>query len=269
MAGMPDQTASRLGPAEASRLGVRAVPWRFPQWTRQGTLPCVLAAVLLALISVGHNVDTTPSAEDEVFLRRMMTDSGQGELIEEPAGDFDEEIDRILRIQDAVLQTAPVNDGLPLGASREPRDLYEAGQGLCYDRSRSIEKALTLTGLETRHVAVYGLAEGRTAMGALLTRDTPSHALTEVRTRRGWMLVDSNDRWIGLLADGRPVSADDLHDLPPGGAVWSPLASGEIAPIFRDGFVHVYGLYSRHGHFYPPMDGIPDVNLVELAQNLL
>lgn len=263
---MPDRTAP--GPALGATPRPWSRPWSWVRWNSGGFLPVVAAAVLLAAISADHNVAKNPSAEDALFIGRMLADSGHGALPDKPAASFDEEVEQILEVQDAVLRAAPVNDGIPLGAQREPRDLYEAHQGLCYDRSRSIEKALGLLGMETRHVAVYSLAEGRTPMRALLTNGTPSHALTEVWTRRGWMLVDSNDRWIGLRPDGHPVSADALRQMPRSGLSWSDKAKAALAPVFRDDFIHIYGLYSRHGQFYPPMDGIPDVNLAELAQNL-
>ena len=52
---------------------------------------------------------------------------------------------------------------------------------------------------------MYSTVEAGSALGALATPDTLSHALTEVKTRRGWMIVDSRTRWAGLTADGRPM----------------------------------------------------------------
>ena len=272
---MPDDTALSPGcDIAANDPPTRARRFALKHWigggmtAGRGVLPLCLSVVVLAGLSISHNVEKVPSAEDALFIRRMLSDSGHGAILAGPATSFDEEIDRVLEVQDAVLRAAPVNDGIPLGQLREPRELYEAHSGLCYDRSRSIEKALALLGMETRHVAVYSLADALTPLDALFSSGTPSHALTEVLTRRGWMLVDSNDRWIGLQANGQPVSADDLEAL--GDAVvWSPRMAGDMAPIFHEDFIHVYGLYSRHGLFYPPMDGVPDVNLAELVQNRL
>jgi len=39
--------------------------------------------------------------------------------------------------------------------------------------------------------------------------------------------------------------------------------------IYQESFSFIYGLYSRHGKFYPPYTFIPDVNYVELIQNIL
>jgi arylamine N-acetyltransferase len=77
--------------------------------------------------------------------------------------------------------------------SGELGDLYEAKRGLCYDRSRAIEKVLSHLGFEVRHAAVYSTKKtGRLA--AFLTPKTQSHAVTEVKTEHGWLVIDSNRR---------------------------------------------------------------------------
>lgn len=39
-------------------------------------------------------------------------------------------------------------------------------------------------------------------------------------------------------------------------------------PIYAEGFTFMYGLYSRHGMFYPPYDKVPDINIPEFSQNI-
>lgn len=165
-------------------------------------------AVAAALgIGVSHNVDTVPTAADAAAMQAIM--GHEADLITEGRPhDFQAEIELILTVQDAVLDAAPVDEGLPFGSTREPADLVAAGHGLCYDRSRAIEKLLRLAGMETRHVAVYSTAEAGSALAALTTPQVPSHAVSEVRTQRGWLLVDSNGRWISLTADGDPLAID-------------------------------------------------------------
>ena len=41
----------------------------------------------------------------------------------------------------------------------------------------------------------------------------------------------------------------------------------EQLTIYTNFFVAVYGLYSRHGRFYPPYNLIPDINYGEFIQN--
>ena len=119
---------------------------------------------------------------------------------------YEDEIDFVVRVQRAVLDVAPRNEGLPFGAEREPRDLFEARRGLCFDRSRVIEKILRFASFEVRHIALYSTRETGSAMKSLLAPGVSSHAVTEVLTKKGWLVVDSNDPWLSLDATTSPVS---------------------------------------------------------------
>ena len=176
---------------------------------------------------------------------------------------FEQEIRIITAVQDAVLARAPENKGLPMGSPREPKALYNARFGLCYDRSRAIEKALMLFGFEVRHISAYSTDETGSAVVSLLTPQVDSHAVTEVKTARGWLLVDSNARWISLDAGSRPWGAAELKraadsQLPM--PEWSGNNRAAMNELFSKSFVYLPGLYSRHGQFYPPFTPIPDVN---------
>jgi len=184
-----------------------------------------------------------------------------------PQRSYQDEIDFIEGVQRAVLNVAPRNEGLPTGGPREPRDLFEARKGLCFDRSRVIEKILRYAALETRHISLFSTRETGSAMRSLVTPGVASHAVTEVRTKRGWLVVDSNDPWVSLDVTTHPIpmsgiksSADRREPL-----AWSKPLPNEI---YEQPFTFVYGLYSRHGEFYPPYDFIPDVNYAEFAQNV-
>jgi hypothetical protein len=164
---------------------------------------------------------------------------------------FAEEIDLIRLVQNRILTAVPINQGIPQFESREPVNLFRLGYGLCYDRSRSIEKALAFEGFETRHVYVL-YKGGKSLLRAALTYRQPSHAVTEVRTSRGWMLVDSNSRWIALTKKGEPVPAD---------RVWQRVADFYSVPEGLDQPAWMFqGLYSRKGFFYKPYFPFPEAN---------
>jgi hypothetical protein len=179
-----------------------------------------------------------------------------------------DEVRFIRLVQRTALDIAPGNTGIPFGQPREPRNLYEAGSGMCYDRSRTVEKVLRHHGFRTRHLAIYSTVQTGSAARSLLTPGTDSHAVTEVLTRRGWLVVDSNLPWVSVQEDGNPVSMARIHAAAlPGGAPIAWQAAPPLA-IYRDTFTFVYGLYSRHGQFYAPYNFVPDVNYGELVQNL-
>jgi len=113
---------------------------------------------------------------------------------------------------------------------------------------------------------MYSTVDTGSALRSLTTKDTISHALTEVETRRGWMIVDSKTRWAGLTSDGKPLDLASVRQDPH--RKWNSAVKDPLPEIYGAPFTWIYGLYSRHGRFYPPYDPVPDVNWSEFAQNL-
>ncbi|MGQ9369135.1 transglutaminase domain-containing protein [Azospirillum sp. ST 5-10] len=227
------------------------------------TLSILLAAGVAIL--AWNDVPSTIPAADRGAAAALMTAALPGWSGFAAPDGFAAEIALVTAVQDAVLGAAPIDRGLPLGGSRDLADVVAAGYGLCYDRSRAIETVLRLHGMATRHVAVYSMAEAGSAWRALMTSGTASHAVTEVLTERGWLVVDSNARWIALTADGRPLDMPALRRTT--GTAWAKPGMAPINPIFTGPFTWVYGLYSRHGRFYPPYTPVPDVDWAEFSHN--
>lgn len=220
----------------------------------------------LALVAAAlyyHRVDNSLTEEDREAIGRILRE-GKVEPISGP-GSYEREIRYILDVQRAVLGAAPGNAGIPFDGKREPRDLLAAKSGLCYDRSRTIEKILRHSGFETRHIAVYSTETTRSPFRSLISRGVSSHSITEARTSRGWLVVDSNDPWVSLDRGGDPVPICGIRaDVGRGEIPWGrPFPSD----IYGKPFTYVYGVYSRHGRFYPPFNPVPDVNYRELLHN--
>ena len=234
------------------------------KWRRIG-LGGALAVGAVATLLAWHGVDDSLSAEDRQAIPKYLADVPH--LPPPSRRRYRDEIGFIAGVQRAVFRVAPRAEGLPYDAEREPLDLLQAGHGVCYDRSRVIEEILRYAGFDVRHISLYSTAETGSALASLLTAGTPSHAVSEVRTKEGWLVVDSNDPWISLDAGGRPVSMRIIEAAEGGDrrVQWqSPLPNA----IYERPFTFVYGLYSRHGRFYPPYDFVPDVNYRELIQNI-
>jgi hypothetical protein len=213
-----------------------------------------------------HNVPTSLTNEDRLYLIRIFEETGHptlGEKSSKPRS-FEQEVALVLAVQDAALRIAPENKPIAFDRAREPRDLYEMRQGLCYDRSRLIEKALRFLGFRTRHASIYSTAGTDSSLRSLTTPQVASHALSEVLTAHGWMLVDSNSRWIGLTSDQEPISLRHLYrDKKLRSTIWHNEA--RIPKILASDFTYVIGLYSRHGRFYPPYTPlIPDISWFEV-----
>ena len=196
-------------------------------------------------LAIYTNVPTDLTAEDKsVFLEIGM----KGLKVN---SDFKAELVKISSLQQEVFKRAPLGKGINEYESREPADLMRAGQGLCYDRSRMFDKGAIFLGLEARHVYLL-YRHDKSFLSAIMTKRHPSHAVTEVKTSKGWMLIDSNTPWIAVTRDGEPVDADNVYkrfddfENPP--------------PYLRDPWWAIRGLYSRGGHFYRPYIRFPELN---------
>jgi len=161
---------------------------------RSVSVASVFAVVLIFSVT---NVPVRLTAEDKAIFAGFGFSPPAREL------SYAEQIDTIRRVQSLVIDRFPNQQGIPEHQPREPKDLVAAGGGLCFDRSRFIEKLLKFHGFETRHVFVVFLDSGGLSSDdgfwrAMTRRGTSSHALSEVRTSKGWMLVGSNQKWSAL-----------------------------------------------------------------------
>ena len=218
---------------------------------RTGYLSRLLAVLVgsLCLAFVGlafyTNVPTDLTPEDKaVFLEIGMKEPNV-------SLSFEAQLAKITRLQQEVFKRAPVGEGIDEYESREPADLLRAGQGLCYDRSRMFDKGGNFLGLEARHVYLL-YKQDKFFLSALMTKRHQSHAVTEIKTSKGWMFVDSNTPWIAVTRDGEPVDADN---------VWKRFDEFENPPLYlKDPWWAIRGLYSRGGHFYRPYIRFPELN---------
>jgi hypothetical protein len=88
-----------------------------------------------------------------------------------------------------------------------------------------------------------------------------SHAVTEVKTSKGWMFVDSNTEWIALTRNNQVVNADD---------VWKRAAEFDAMPAYlKDSWWAIRGMYSRKGQLYPPYIIFPDFNWADFFSWLI
>lgn len=160
---------------------------------------------------------------------------------------YDQEVHIIKGVQKIIFQDIKFGEAVPEFATREPLDVLRNKTGMCFDRSRLIEKALQHYGFETRHVYVLYL-EGKNPLQGMLTYKQRSHALTEVKTGRGWMFIDSLVPLIGIDSNGNPMKVERFGELDAADEEWhSP-------------YLTIRGLYSRKGYFYPPNIPFPDIN---------
>lgn len=228
----------------------------------------IFSIVGLSILIV-HNVSGKITPEDEIALKKIVKPVENLQI-----ESFDDEIVFIRTIQDAVLDVSPILRKIPLKQTREPQDLLNAGHGQCSDRGRTIEKALRLYGFDVRFVSVFSRNKTFTPAETMAIdsgNDLRSHALVEVKTSKGWMFVDTNERWLALDAENNPVSLETWKNVKDKDAfTWSLGNIGGIYWLLRREFTIVYGLYTRHGLFYPPFTPyIPDMNISTMVKGHL
>jgi len=155
---------------------------------------------------------------------------------------------------------------IPLYNERELKNLFEAQSRLCFDRSRSIEKILKYYGYEVRHVFLFSTVNTNSSIKSLFTPDIKSHGISEVLTQEGWIAIDLNSPWQSINQNGNVFSIKKIQrkNHLKNKISWmnKPLHS-----LYNSSFSIFYGLYSRHGKFYPLYTFYPDINLGEFLYN--
>ena len=206
----------------------------------------LLLLISLMLLLIINNVSNKLSDEDKTLFNDL------GYLKISRTLSFEEEISLINDVQDDIFKRAPLGEGIPAGQPREPADLIRAKHGLCYDRSRTFDKLFNNLGFETRHVYIL-YKENQPFYLAIFKYGQLSHAVTEVKTTKGWIMVDSNSPWIALTMKGEPVNADD---------VWKRFSEFDHAPAYLNKpWWALRGVYSRKGQFYGGFFPFPEVNM--------
>jgi hypothetical protein len=164
---------------------------------------------------------------------------------------FDQEISLIRLGQEKIFKLAPFGKAIPDYQPREITDLLEYGSGLCYDRSRSFDQLFSYLGFESRHIFLL-FKEDRSFFSAIFRKHQGSHAVTEVKTSRGWMYVDSNTSWIAITRSGEVVNADD---------VWKRFDEFDNPPPYlNQPWWAIRGLYTRGGRKYAPYIPFPEIS---------
>lgn len=219
-----------------------------------------LVIFLMVIFSLGFitNVSTNVTMSDRSVFSTILG-------LEKPTGSltYVQEIELIRSVQRLIFDRVPPGDPIPQFADREPEDLFKHKTGLCYDRSRTYDKVFSWLGFESRHI--YILYTNHPVTGdeisfirALFTKGIDSHAVTEVKTSKGWVMVDSNNKWISIAANGLPINVDHLYE--------QEAQLPGMPKYFNKPYIAIRGLYSRRGQFYRPYIPFPELNWVDFFE---
>ncbi|HLA90402.1 MAG TPA: hypothetical protein VJL28_08240 [Gemmatimonadaceae bacterium] len=168
-------------------------------------------------------------------------------------------IGRIREMQLCVLAEIP-RGIIEHGSPREPGDVLKAGRGECYDRARVLEKFLGIAGFRTRHV--YLFEASRHGVAGLALKGLASHALVDVQTEQGWMSVGTNVAFLGITTNGDIVASARVKKRSNMQWAYSPPSD-----LPSQANIAIYGLWSRHGRFFPPYLPLPDISWRDFRYN--
>ena len=234
-------------------------------------LPVLLFIILIAILYY-HSVNNSLTKDDYEYIPKFLNNISQ--ISKEST--YEEELDFISAVQLASFDLVPNAGSIDKNLKREPKELYLAKVAGCSGRTRLLEKIFRYSGFKTRHIAIYEKENTNSIIKSLITPQIESHALTEVLTKKGWLVVESNYPWLAIDSENNPIaikkikqSLDNSVDIN-----WkTPLQTNDLGDIeqtipYAKPFVYIYGVYSRHGRFFPPYNFIPDINYGELIQNV-
>ena len=152
--------------------------------------------------------------------------------------------------------------GIPKGKPREPQDLVRFRTGKCYDWCRTAYKFFKFHDIPVRYVSLYGINDN---LFNLLKPGIASHCGLEIELDEQWVYVDPFYNWIAQDAHGHYLGVHDLLSRE-SGIIFQSIPE-ELKAIVDQNAIAIYGLYSRHGRFYPPYSVIPDFSYNELKLN--
>lgn len=215
----------------------------------------VVGFAVVAGLMAFNGVDTSVTQED----REVIATFGVGEQCESAEG-FEAELECVESVQQAVFEQFPdTSCEFQRGETEHTASaVAERGYGCCYDRATLIEQTLRDYGFEVRRV---GLWERQSMPLNYLKPGINSHALSEVKTERGWMAVESLDPIVGIDEEGEIYDVADIREGLQSGEVDDNTFGTEIPSTFFNGeYVYGRGVYSRHGYFFEPHIPVPEVS---------
>lgn len=250
----------------------------------------VLKAILFVTISfmvfiVILNASLKNNRNDKMYIEYFLRDWKMTGALPVVHNSFDNQIAFISRLQDSTLvqfengEIAPEN-------SASIEYLYSNRKGLCFNRSFLQEKILRYAGFKTRHLYVYFSEDSaETKTEDVFNRRLMSHAMFEVKTKKGWMVVGTNGNWMALDKSGNPMTLGVVREKLMNNTLSLAKSPTKGVMFFnqlpvKHNFKFLYGVYSRHGGYLEsgPAEqflqrsalrrGLPDYNLQEFLYNL-
>ncbi len=218
-----------------------------------------LLAISIALYSyVSIRVTKAITQDDYEIAKLLNIDKNCSDL-----NTYEKEITCVKSIQEAQLNLIEDRKCRGKFINLGSLEVINKNTACCFDRARITQQALQIYKFKVRHV--FLAHTGNRGYFNLLAPGSPSHAVTEVLTFRGWLGVDSNEPFILLDQDNLPNTYEQaIHN----GLIDSLSNSNFADSFYKKPLVYVIGLYSRNGTFFEPyLPYIPEINFNDFFGN--
>lgn len=229
----------------------------------------LLSGSALAILFWATSVEVDVKDSEKKLITKYISQNGIS--VDNIHGSFDTQISFIKAVNNLLINKLKQKKHKKLSLS--VKKLLNTNYGVCYDRSFLLEKILKVYGFQTRHVYAVDLSEYSNSFiyNFFFVKNLPSHAISEVYTKQGWLIVDSSYNWISLDSNNNPVSFQKLKKLK--SIDWKYQPEDRVKKMFYDTSLmrsyFIYGLYSRHGNFFYPFLLSPEIEYREFLSNLI
>lgn len=220
----------------------------------------VFSILAIALFIKINNVSLVSKKSDKEFIDNFLSKNNlslAANATEIQKLEFVKEVQNIV-----LLEVKHKYNGIPKNTERSIEKILIGRVGECYDRSYLIERILYYKGFDVRHASIYYKVKNKGLIKTLLAGNSTSHATTEVKINNKWILVDSNTSQADL-----PISFETNLKSIQENKVQLDANNNDLLIRFDRDYYIIYGMYSRHGCFYPPYIPIPDFNFQQLFYN--
>ena len=249
---------------------------------RSKLFKALLFFAFILLILVLNSKSVVNTSEDQQFIEAFSKEWQLPRNSDSIHASFENEVAFIARLQDEVLRTVHHVE-VPHHYFGNVKFYFTNRNGECYDRAVLLEKFFAYYNFPFRHLYLFFDEKDRYPSALnFFKRNIPSHALVEVKTKKGWMAIGTNANWIGLTRANEVLNIGQLKEKVGQNSLALKYAA-TIGTCFwemkGDRFRYIYGIYSRHGDFFsgskdtgqasflPSFHILPDYNLGMLFAN--
>lgn len=212
----------------------------------------ILSALLFVLFLYG-NKSVFNSQVDIQYIQKFVKDWQLNPNVQSVHQNFETEINFIHALQESVVLNVK-SEEIALSCFGDVPYYYKNLKGLCYDRAVLMEKILSYYGFSFRHIYAYFGKNGEMPSKlSIFKKGLASHALFEVKTKKGWMVMGTNADWIGITNKNEVLTIKELREKAKLGTLDLKYKEHTIDPFWKvsgANFRFIYGLYSRHGNFF-------------------